>query len=53
MKQMSLKEPDKGPKGECEGCKQNSTCQAWWRKDVEENGAITVCVDRKPFRKED
>jgi Zn ribbon nucleic-acid-binding protein len=35
-----------GDGGDCKGCAKKDTHLAWWRRDVEEHGAITVCLMR-------
>lgn len=41
-KEISLVEDTSKVKGECKSCRKESRCFGWWKKDVEEKGAVCV-----------
>lgn len=48
---ISLKEDLSGrPRGDCKTCLRVDECSAWWRRDVEQNGA--TCFTRLISEKE-
>jgi len=39
-------------KGQCDKCKHEPSCNAWWRKDVEASTSLIVCLGFRSQKKE-